>query len=434
MLESFVITLREGVEAALVIGIILAYLRKTERPRLNRYAYWGLWLSVAASVGLALWFFSIHIEENELISGWGSIATGLLVSTMVVWMWRTGRRMGERLRGRVERVIGAGAEQGTSADLAAGLGVLVLAFLMVFREGAETIVFLRGLSLAPGASSLMIGFGGLAGIGVAVLFGYLFVRGSLSVDLRKFFTLTSIVLLLLVLKLLATGVHELAEGEYIPSNDQMLLVIGYLVRDLYSILVLMALIAIPAGMFLWEALRRRGRPEELAGRSAAERRKALAELRSRRRFLTGAGALCALILLRLGTYASSVAGRGYNPKPLEVTPGPDGKARIPLSRLEAGKMAKFVYRHRQADVRFILIKDEGEVRSIFDDCGVCPPLGYAQLENGNLYCLNCNTEIALATVELAGGCNPIPLAAEVEEEAVVIAAADLMAGARNFGS
>ncbi|MFQ6117401.1 MAG: FTR1 family protein, partial [Candidatus Bipolaricaulia bacterium] len=168
MLESLVITLREGVEAALVIGIILAYLRKAGRSHLNRYAYWGLAFSSIASVGLAAWFFSIHVEENELISGYGSIAAGLLVGTMVLWMWRTGRRAGEHLRGRMEQII----DRSGRGEVATGLGILLLTFLMVFREGAETIVFLRGLSLAPGASSLTISFGGLAGIGIAVLFGY----------------------------------------------------------------------------------------------------------------------------------------------------------------------------------------------------------------------------------------------------------------------
>lgn len=429
MLESLVITLREGVEAALVIGIILAYLRKAGRSHLNRYAYWGLAFSSIASVGLAAWFFSIHVEENELISGYGSIAAGLLVGTMVLWMWRTGRRAGEHLRGRMEQII----DRSGRGEVATGLGILLLTFLMVFREGAETIVFLRGLSLAPGASSLTISFGGLAGIGIAVLFGYFFIKGALSIDLRRFFTLTSIVLLMLVFKLIAYGVHELSEGGYIPHTDLELLILGYFVRDLYAILILMALIAIPAGMFLWEAFRSRARPREFKEKSPAERRLALAELRSRRRFLIGAGALCALILLRLGSYVVSASHRGYNPKPVEVSPENGvGEIRIPLSQLEEGKMVKYLYRQGETGIRFILIKGGPKVVSVFDDCPVCPPLGYAQLENGNLYCLNCNTEIALATVGQRGGCNPIPLSAQVRDGAALIKVADLLAGERYF--
>jgi FTR1 family protein len=428
MLESFVITLREGVEAALVIGIILAYLRKTGRAYLNKYAYWGLALSSIASVGLAVWFFTIHIEENELISGYGSIVAGLLVGTAVLWMWRTGRRAGEHLRGRMERII----DKSGRGEAAAGLGILLLTFLMIFREGAETIVFLRGLSLAPGASSLTISFGGLAGIGVATLFGYLFIKGALSIDLRNFFTLTSIVLLMLVLKLIATGVHELSEGGYLPSTDLELLIIGYLVRDLYAILILMALVAIPTGIFLWEAFRSRVHPQELEDKSPAERRLVLAELRSRRRFLLGAGALCALILLRLGSYAMAAAQRGYNPKPIEVASKGEQEIRIPFIQLEEGRMVKYLYRLRETGVRFILIKEGSRVISVFDDCPVCPPLGYAQLENGNLYCLNCNTEIALVTVGQKGGCNPIPLPAQVGTGAVQVKVADLMTGEQYF--
>lgn len=300
MVESLVVTLREGIEAALVIGIILAYLKKTGRDRLRAPVYLGLALAVVASLAVAWLFRTIDLDpENEYLEGTLFAVAGLFVASMVVWMWRTARGLRGQMESRLSAIAG-GIESGRASIL----GLLLFTFFMVFREGVETVLFLAAIGLGDEASPL--GFlGAILGLALAVLFAVLFVRGSLRIDLSRFFKVTGVVLLVLAAKLLAGAAHEFGEVELIPLNREIMAILGYLVRDDTATLLVMALVAVPIFLLLWESLRQ-PRLMAVEGESPAERRKRLAAARLERAWQLALGAAALAIVLALGT--STVAG------------------------------------------------------------------------------------------------------------------------------
>lgn len=184
MFESFVIMLREGVEAALVIGIILVVLRRSERRHLERPVFWGVGLAVLASIGaaVALQLLPINEEAYEGALYW---TAAVFVASMMWWMHRNARMLRARIEQRVQRAIGAVPERSVREAWALG----AFAFLMVFREGAETVMFLSAVNLTTDAMLSFIGT--LAGLALAIVFAVTFVRGSLHVDLHRFFIVPS---------------------------------------------------------------------------------------------------------------------------------------------------------------------------------------------------------------------------------------------------
>ncbi len=204
MIESLVITLREGIEAALVIGIILAYLHKTGKTSLSRFVYGGLALAVIASLGLAAVFRALNIDpEDGILEGSMLGIAGVFVATMVIWMWRTARNIKGEMENRLQSIVGS--EIASTSITSQGLGLAAFTFFMVLREGIETVLFLAAATLGEFNFLSIIGAG--IGIGLAVLFAILFTRGSLRINLSRFFTVTGIVLLLLAIKLIAGSVH-----------------------------------------------------------------------------------------------------------------------------------------------------------------------------------------------------------------------------------
>ncbi len=293
MAQALVITLREGIEAALIIGIVLSYLRKTGREGLNKYVYRGLFGAVAASLAVATLFARLGLDpENEALEGAFMLAAAVLVGSLVIWMWLTGHELKGKMERRIEGLSGRrGAWMGA-------LGLTTFTFFMVLREGIETVLFLGALTVSIGANPIYNAFGGSLGLALAVLFGVLFIKGSLMINLRRFFSLTGIVLLLLVVKLIANAFHEFAEVGLISMNESAMTLVAFLSREESSILILMAIIAMPGLLMLWEALRMR-EEEGSEGIPSSERRKARAQfLRARRWTLAGAiGALSIAIIL-----------------------------------------------------------------------------------------------------------------------------------------
>jgi len=214
--NALVITFREGIEAALVVGIMLAYLSKSGRPTLGRWVIAGTVAAGLFSVGVAGVLTATHVgADNPLVEGVLQFVAAVAVITMVWWMWRNGRRMGETVRSRVSGIIGSDV-----SGARVGIGLFLFAFLMVAREGVETVLFLSAALLGGiGGTGVMVG--GLAGLGLAIAYGVLFAPGSARIDLRLFFTLTSIVLLLLAVKLVGGGIHEFEEAGIIPMSESM---------------------------------------------------------------------------------------------------------------------------------------------------------------------------------------------------------------------
>ena len=408
MIESLVITLREGIEAALVVGIILAYLAKTQRTALNRYVYVGLGLAVAASIGVAAFFQAIGFDpENEVLEGAMLGIGGIFVATMVLWMARTAKNIKRHMEARLESLTGQ--DEGR----AMGLGLLAFTFFMVFREGVETVIFLAALTQEE-AGVLQV-LGALVGLGIAALFAVLFIRGSLRINLSRFFGVTGLVLLILAAKLLAGSAHEFAEVGAIPMSKEIMSILGYFVRDNTSTAIMAALVILPIFMVLWDLGKREAAP---AAGSAAERRKQAAASREEKtwRLATAGSALLVSALMASAVLAGQST---IDPTPVSLD-AKDGVVEVATADLQESTLHKFVTKVDGVDVRFLVAKGlEGELYTAFDACEICGAAGYMQ-EGKNAICKNCNAPIPWDTLGEGGGCNPIRLEADTNGTHVVV--------------
>lgn len=419
MFESFVIMLREGVEAALVIGITLVVIKRTGRKSLERPVYWGAGLAVLASVGAAIGLNSLPINEEayEGVLYWTAAA---FVASMMWWMHRKGKTLRHDIERRVER----SAQVHTSGSGLEVWGLGLFAFLMVFREGAEAVMFLSAVRLTTDA---MLSFlGALVGLGFAVVFAVMFVRGSLKVNLRRFFVVTEWVLAIFIVQLLVNGYHEFSEAGVVPATQTTMAMIGPIVRN--NALFILAIVAIP--LFIW-LTRERNTPAVHDQMSPSQRRLALAGVRRERWYRFGALACTAVVLLTVGVvYAREQIPREVPPPQMLESDG--GWVSVPLADLDDGKLHRYGLVSGDRVPRFLALKtSDGKVRTALDACEICGSFGYVQ-SGPNLLCLNCAAEINPLSIGMAGGCNPIPVESQVSDTELRISAALLESQAKRF--
>lgn len=204
MLQAFVITLREGLEAFLVVAISLVYLRKSGRGTLVVAVYWGIGVAIAIS---ALGGYVLYSAANQAwLEGPLAMIAAISVSWLVVHMWRTGRHMKSDIEGRL-------GESSVNAGLGAFAGVFLFTVLMVAREGMETALLLLQLK-----GTLNLAFGGVLGLLGAAGVASLWSRFGHRVNLTLFFQVTAIFLIVFVVQLLVFGVHEMSEQNYLPFS------------------------------------------------------------------------------------------------------------------------------------------------------------------------------------------------------------------------
>lgn len=227
MVEALVITLREGIEAALVVGIIVAYINKVQKSSLKKYAYSGLLLAIAASIIGAVTFSLIGFDpENEVLEGIMMFTAAAFVGSMVIWMQKTSKNIKKEMEEKLHKIVNQNSDTQLKKQ---GIGILAFTFFMVFREGIETVLFMAALTSENNA--FMSFLGGFFGISLAVLFAIFFIRGSLKINLSRFFSVISWILIILVLRLLAGGVHEFGEVGIIPLSPIAMKIIGLIVRN-----------------------------------------------------------------------------------------------------------------------------------------------------------------------------------------------------------
>ncbi len=232
MLQAFIITLREGVEASLIVGIVFAYLSKIGRHELKRTVFWALGSAVMASVAVAVVVAKLNFN-SDIIEGWVMLAAAAFVISMIWFMHKTARSM----KGEIEAKIAqyTGGDKGVSK-----LGLFFFVFLLVLREGVETVLILSAVTL--NSTELLSFTGTLLGIAVAVVFGVLFIRGSVKINLQRFFRVTTVILYFVTFQLLISGLHELSENGVLPSSTAEMRFIGPIVRnDLFFFVTMLAL-------------------------------------------------------------------------------------------------------------------------------------------------------------------------------------------------
>lgn len=213
-MATFLITLREGLEAALIIAIILAYLARSGHRDLFRPVWVGVASAIVISLlaGTALFLLVGELEgrSEALFEGLAMLTAAAVLSYMVVWMKRQAAHLRAEIEAKVQKALQAGS----------GLALGLLALVAVGREGIETVLFLLAAtrSIAPGESAL----GGVSGLLVAIILGYLVYQGSHRLNLRLLFNITGLLLILFAAGLLALGLHELQEAGVFPVVKEAL--------------------------------------------------------------------------------------------------------------------------------------------------------------------------------------------------------------------
>ena len=222
MLSNFLIGLREGLEASLVISILVAYLVKSDRRPQLKWIWAGVGLAVALSVGftLVLGFQSRKLDgrSTELLGGIMSLIAVVFVTWMIFWMAGAAKSIAGELRGKLDN----------AAD--SPISIIVIAFLAVGREGMETAAILwantrdaTGRDKLEGVDTTSTPLiGALLGITTAVVIGYLIYRGAVSINLSRFFTWTGALLVLVAAGVLSYGVHDLQEIDVLPGLGNQL--------------------------------------------------------------------------------------------------------------------------------------------------------------------------------------------------------------------
>lgn len=406
MFSAFLIALREGVEAALVVGIILVYLARTGRSALARFVWAGVAVAVALSLAVAIILERFRISEDGF-EGLLLLVASFFVVTMIVWMNRVARHLKKEIEQKVESY----AERAGSA---AGWGIAIFVFLMVLREGAEMALILRAVELSTEGLQTWIGTG--VGIAAAVAVGLFFFKGTLKVPLHRFFSVTSAILILVAVQLAVTGLHELSEARWLPSSKTEMALLGPIVRN--ELFFFVFVFGAAALMIFREWQSASHAKAATAAKNDAERRLVEAQNRSQRRWMILAAMMSLTVILVLTGDFIYAKVNSAPPQAKTVEPV-DNLVRIPVSEVQDGNLHLYRLTAGSESIRFMVIKKPGGYGTALDACLICGAEGYRQ-DGQNVICRHCASAIYIPSIGQKGGCNPIGFTSRVEGDTVVI--------------
>ena len=409
MFSAFLIALREGVEASLIVGIILVYLSRTARSHLARYVWSGVTAAILCSLAVALALQRWRISEDGF-EGLLLLLAAFFVVTMILWMNRVARRLRKEIEERVDSYA-------SRAGRAAGWGLLVFAFLLVLREGVELALILRAVELST--EGLGTWLGTFIGIGAAIAVGLFFFKGTLLVPLHRFFAATSTILTLVAFQLALTGLHELSEARWLPSSKREMAIIGPIVRDDLFFFVFILGAAALLVLREWFQVKHSAAPES-SGRSVgdAERRRAQWRLQRQRRWMMAAAAACVAVVVVLTADFIYTRANAAAPE-APVVEAENGAVRIPLARLGDASLHFFTARVNGSPVRFLVIRKPEGWGTALDACRICGNAGYRQ-DGQNVICRHCGSAIYVPSIGGQGGCNPVGVPSRVERDELLL--------------
>jgi FTR1 family protein len=415
MLQAFIITLREGVEASLIVGIVFAYLTKIGRSELKKTVFWALGAALAASVAVAI--VLAHLQFNpDIFEGWVMLAAAAFVVSMIWFMHKTARTM----KGSIESKVA----QYTGGESVSKLGLFFFVFLLVLREGVETVLILSAVTL--NSTELLSFTGTLLGVAVSVVFGVLFIRGSVRINLQRFFRVTTVILYFVAFQLLISGLHELSENQILPSSTTEMRLIGPIVRnDLFFFVTMLAL----AGLMMLMEYRRRAPIALAENATAADKRRAEWSNKREKMWMNAVVATSFLfIFLSTAEFIYAKSSTALSPTTSVTLVG--SQVTVPTADVNDDKLHRYGVHIEDSkggsvEVRFLLFrKPDGNVVSVADACQICGPVGF-YIGSQGITCKMCASPLNAASMGQPGGCNPIPLKSTVGGGQVVIQAADL---------
>ena len=224
MLGNYLIGLREGLEAALVVSILLVYVQKTNRQALTKYVAYGVGAAVIASIFVAIGLESISSELGStlepIFAGSVSFLAVVFVTWMIFWMKKSAKSISSDLRNRLDEAAVSGGQ----------VAVAMMAFVAVIREGAETAIFYWAAAQATGSATTSL-IGLTLGLGTAVGLGWAIYESAASVNLPKFFRVTGVLLVFVAAGVLSYGIHEFQEVGLMPGEDSVLLNLSAILTD-----------------------------------------------------------------------------------------------------------------------------------------------------------------------------------------------------------
>ena len=405
MLSAFLIALREGVEAALVVGIVLVYLNRTGRLPLVRWVWGGVLAAVVSSLAVAIALERWKVSEDGF-EGVLLLVAAVFVVSMIIWMNRVARHLKAEIEKHVEK-------HAAKSEFSAGFGLATFVFLMVVREGAELALILRAVELST--EGLAVWIGTVLGLGVAVAVGVFFFQGTLKISLGRFFSATSTILIIVAVQLALTGIHELSEAMWLPSSKAEMAYVGPIVRNEFFFFTV--ILGAAALLVLREWMVARSRAAENVS-DAAERRRLEWERRKQRRWAFASAFTCtAVILILAAEFAYTRVSATTEARSIQSE---SGSVRISLSEISDSNLHIYSVDTSGTSLRFLVIrKPNGSWGTALDACLICGTAGYRQ-DGSNVVCRNCASAIYIPTIGEAGGCNPVGVPSRTDSGALVI--------------